>query len=92
MSFLRLTEWRFREKTENYTVYTFLYDALHLQLVHAGRYLFCFALSGEVMYFTRLQRLSISYIVIRVPGELLKCVWNAGETVNAASLFCRKRR
>ncbi|XP_019726284.1 uncharacterized protein knl1 [Hippocampus comes] len=31
-----LTEWRFREKTENYTVYTFLYDTLHLQLVHAG--------------------------------------------------------
>ncbi|XP_051909262.1 uncharacterized protein knl1 isoform X9 [Hippocampus zosterae] len=31
-----LTEWRFREKTENYTVYTFLNDTLHLQLVHAG--------------------------------------------------------
>ncbi|XP_077409652.1 uncharacterized protein knl1 isoform X2 [Vanacampus margaritifer] len=31
-----LNEWRLREKTENDTLYTFLYGTLHLQLVHAG--------------------------------------------------------
>ncbi|KAM9778543.1 uncharacterized protein ACBT44_000310 [Syngnathus typhle] len=35
-----LTEWRVREKTETHTLYTFLYDTLCLQLVHAGRYIF----------------------------------------------------
>ncbi|XP_037100749.1 uncharacterized protein knl1 isoform X2 [Syngnathus acus] len=32
----KLTEWRVREKTETHTLYTFLYDTLCLQLVHAG--------------------------------------------------------
>nr|XP_049613959.1 kinetochore scaffold 1 isoform X2 [Syngnathus scovelli] len=32
----KLTEWRVREKTETHTLYTFLYDTLRLQLVHAG--------------------------------------------------------
>ncbi|XP_077367327.1 uncharacterized protein knl1 isoform X2 [Festucalex cinctus] len=31
-----LNEWRFREKTENYTLYTFLHCTLHLQMAHAG--------------------------------------------------------
>ncbi|XP_061560667.1 kinetochore scaffold 1 isoform X5 [Phycodurus eques] len=31
-----INEWRFKEKTDNYTVYTFLYDTLHLQLEYKG--------------------------------------------------------
>ncbi|XP_077443163.1 uncharacterized protein knl1 [Stigmatopora argus] len=31
-----VTEWRFEEKTDNHTLYTFLYDTLHLQVVHKG--------------------------------------------------------
>ncbi|XP_077590645.1 uncharacterized protein knl1 [Stigmatopora nigra] len=31
-----VTEWRFGEKMDNHTIYTFLYDTLHLQVVHKG--------------------------------------------------------